>query len=831
MKQGNTSTRVLRLVSLVVGLSVLASPVHSAGPLPSSAILHDLECFRETGRVLYLAAHPDDENTRLIAYLARGRGYRTGYLSLTRGDGGQNLLGPELRDALGVIRTQELLAARQIDGGVQFFSRANDFGFSKTYTETFSFWDRAQVVADTVRVIRTFRPDVIITRFSLEPGGTHGHHTASAMVALEAFKAAADPAAFAAELGQLPPWQAKRLLWNAWPAARPAPGPDAPPVLHFDVGGYNPLLGESYGEIAARSRSMHKSQGFGAVGSRGSAQELFIPLAGEPATHDIFDGVDSTWARFAGGAALIPLIDDLIAQFRPQDPAASIPALLTLRSRVAALPADRLLNEKRRQLDEILVACLGLQVETTLASAEVVPGETLQLKSTAIVRNNFPVRWTAVLFPTTRAGFAPAAELQSNQPRSTEGTVVLPAGTALSQPYWLRAPGTAGMFRVDDPGLIGQPENPPALPIEHVFEIGGQTLVVPDQPVQVIGDPVKGEIRRSLEVVPAVALDFAQDLELFAPSTSHVVTVEVTATRAGMAGDVRLDAPAGWTVSPDRQPFVLKTAQERARVAFTITAPAQTGTASILAATEVNGIRYDQRRVDIHYDHIPDLLLLPPARLKAVCLDLAVRSRNIGYLPGPGDQVAESLARMGCTVTQIADTDLTPGKLRRFDAVVLGARALNTRPWLAQQMPALCSYADGGGTVVVQYNTTADLPSTPLGPYPLKVSRDRVTDETASVTFLAPEHPALNTPNRITAADFDGWVQERGLYFPNEWDKRYTALLSCHDPGEAPLTGGLLVAAYGRGWFVYTGLSFFRELPEGVPGAYRLFANLVSLGK
>ncbi len=831
MQSAGSSPGVLRIVSLATCVFALTGPARADDFASASEILQGMQEFRQTGRVLYLAAHPDDENTRLIAYLARGRGYRTGYLSMTRGDGGQNLVGSELRDALGVIRTQELLAARRIDGGVQFFSRANDFGFSKSYTETFAIWNRDQVLADTIRVIRTFRPDVIITRFSLQPGGTHGHHTASAMLAMEAFKLAADPTAFAAELGQLPPWQAKRLLWNAWPGAPTPSGSDAPPALHLDVGGFNPLLGESYGEIAARSRSMHKSQGFGAVGTRGSAQEIFLHLAGDPAQKDILDGVDTTWARVPGGTELVPLIDDLVAKFQPLNPAASVPALLAIRARLASMPADPVLDDKRHQLDQILAACLGLHVETTLANAEAVPGDTLKLKATVISRSDFPIRWTAVRFSHAKGGLAPALDLKSNQPASGEISVTLPADTPLSQPYWLRAPGTEGTFRVDDPALIDHPENPPTFPVEQVFDVGGQTLVISDQPVQVISDPVKGEIRRPLKAVPAVALAFVQDLELFAPGKAREVAVEITAARDNISGEVRLNAPGGWIVSPQARSYLLNSAHERAQVIFRITAPAQLGTAAITASTEVDGVRYYQSRVDIRYDHIPPQLLLPPARLKAVCLDLAVRSHNIGYLAGAGDLVAEGLTRMGCTVTPITTADLSLARLRRFDAVVLGVRALNTRPELAQQMPALFDYAEAGGTVVMQYNTTADLPVAPITPYPLKISHDRVTDERSVITFLAPEHPVLKTPNQITAADFDGWVQERGLYFPSEWDTRFVPLISCHDAGEAPLSGALLVAPCGRGWFVYTGLSFFRELPEGVPGAYRLFANLVSLGK
>ncbi len=830
---GHICWLLIFLAATVCALAVFPIDIRATEPQSASVILEELRGFREMGSVLYIAAHPDDENTRLIAYLSRGRGYRTGYLSLTRGDGGQNLIGPELGEELGVIRTQELLAARRIDGGQQFFTRAIDFGFSKDYRETFRIWDRNQVLADVVRVIREFRPDVLITRFSTVPGGTHGHHTASAILAVEAFKLAGDTNAFPEQLSELKPWQPKRILWNGFPRGF-GRGPDSEtnaPSLQIDIGGYNPVLGESYGEIAARSRSMHKTQGFGSVGTRGAANETFQLLGGEPATKDILDGVDTTWGRVPGGAEIGRLADEVIAQFNPQNPAASVPALLTLRSRLAALPADSVVAEKRRHLDHILQGCLGLYVETTIPLAEAVPGETLKMHHTAVVRADFPVHWTAVRYPAGGEELEISADLKSNQGVTRESSRILPATTPLTQPYWLREEGTIGTFRVDDPSLIGRPENPPAFPVEFVFEVGGQTLVISDEPVQVIGDRVKGEIRQRLDVTPPVSLNFPENLELFAPGTTRPIEVEVTSARAGATGTLHLDAPADWKITPATYAFSLTNYNELARFTFTITAPTNTTTARILATAEIDGKSYHNRHIEIRHDHIPLILLQPPARLKALSVDLAIRGHQIGYLPGAGDSVAECLQRMGYAVTFLTDTDLTADHLRSFDAVVLGIRAFNTRADLTQNLPGLFAYVEAGGTVIVQYNTSDGLQNTRLAPYGLKLSHDRVTDETAPVTLLVPDHPAFTTPNHIVPADFDGWVQERGLYFPSEWDDHFTPLLACHDPGEPPKTGGLLVARYGRGYFVYTGLSWFRELPEGVPGAYRLFANLISLGK
>jgi LmbE family N-acetylglucosaminyl deacetylase len=821
------------VVTALTGLGLLSAGAASTPPSVAQ-ILHELQSFREMGTVLYIAAHPDDENTRLIAYFARGRNYRTGYLSLTRGDGGQDLLGPEFGDDLGVIRTQELLAARRIDGGRQFFSRARDFGFSKDYADTLRKWDRQQVLSDMVRVIREFRPDILVTRFSTVPSTTHGHHTASAVLAIEAFKLAGDPQAFPEQLTTLSPWQPVRIVWNN--GFGPSNLGSDVPRLRLDAGGFDPLLGESYGEIAAQSRSMHKSQGMGGVGTRGSAPESFQLLDGAPAAKDIMDGVDTTWARVPHGADVGPMTDAIIAHFSPEDPSASVPALLALKNRLASLPADPVVDEKRGQLDRILQACLGLHVETTIAQAEVVPGETLALRQTVVAQSRYPVRWIGVRYPSDSSASGTPVDLVFDHPVAHEAAAQLPADTLLSEPYWLREEGTEGMFRVDDPSLIGRPESPPIFPIDYVFAVGGQTLVVPDEPVQIVGDPLRGEIHRQLEAVPPVVLGFGDDLELFAPGSTRAAVVEVEAERPVSAGSLRLEAPAGWVVSPAAQSFHFAAAGEKVRLSFSITAPPRIETAALVAAADIGGRTYRNGRKEIRYDHIPVQLLQPVARLKAISLDLAIRSHQVGYLPGAGDAVAESIARMGCTVTPLTGADLTADRLKAFDAVVIGVRAFNTRTDLAPGLPALFAYVAAGGNVIEQYNTPNEIKTQPFAPYDLKLARDlprhRVTDEKAPVTLLVPGHPAFTTPNRIGPDDFNGWVQERGLNFPSEWDTvHFTALLACSDVGEPPLTSGLLVAHYGQGYFVYTGLSWFRQLPAGVPGAYRLFANLLSLGK
>lgn len=815
----------------------------SAAPAAAGeAVRQQLNAFRQLGTVLFIAAHPDDENTQLITYLARGRGYRTAYLSITRGDGGQNLLGPEFGELLGVIRTQELLAARRLDGGQQFFTRAIDFGFSKNERETLNVWDHKQALGDVVRVIRTFRPDVIITRFSPLPSGTHGHHTASAVLGTEAFKLSGDPQSYPEQLDRLAPWQAKRILMNGGGRFRGGGGADeAASSVRMDISGEDPVLGQSFGEIAGRSRSMHKSQGFGNFGGIGGGRggggrggpswESFTLLDGEPATKDVFDGVDTTWSRFAGGAEVGGLIDGAIANFYAEDLGANVPALLEIRKRLAALPAEPLLRAKSEQLDHILAMCLGLSVKTAIANAEVVPGESLDLQHRVESQSKTPVRWVAMRYPTSGAEVAVGQELQPSVAADKSVKQKLPADAPLSQPYWLREPASAGMYRMDDAHLIGTPENPPAFPCEYVFVVDGQTLVVSDEPAEHVEGAASDSFPRKLEVISPVTIRFASEVRLFPPGGAKSVDVELEAFRPGVAGDVQLDVPAEWNVTPASQPFRLAKVGERRRLSFQVTAPAHAAAADLMAHANVGDARFETSRIDINYPNIPRQLLQPRARLKAVGLDLAIRGKRVGYIAGAGDSVAECLEQMGYEVTQLAGADLTTERLHDFDAVVIGIRALNTRQDLAEHMPALFQFIEAGGNVIEQYNRPDGVRAREFAPYDLRLSGDRVTEENAPVTLLAPDHPALNAPNKISAADFEGWVQERGLYFPNQWDEHLTPLLACGDTDAEPLQGGLLVASYGKGHFIYSSLAWFRQLPAGVPGAYRLFANLVSLGK
>jgi LmbE family N-acetylglucosaminyl deacetylase len=853
-----------RLGTFVLGAVFFAGAALATDTIPATpaAIQQELRSFGAVGSVLHIAAHPDDENTQLITYFARGRGYRTAYLSLTRGDGGQNEIGPEFDEKLGVARTQELLAARRLDGGRQYFTRAIDFGFSKNAEETLQFWDRDQVLADVVRVIRTFRPDVIVTRFSPgSSGSTHGHHTASGILGVEAFKLAGDPKAYPEQLAQgLTVWQPKRVVLNGGGPGRGGEGATGATV-RGDIGGNDPVTGESFAAIAGRSRAMHITQGFGNAGGRGGAGgpnvQSFTVLGGEPAEKDIFDGVDTTWARYPGGAEIGRLADEAIAQFKTDDPAASVPAILAIRKRLIALgareasadssfvqklprtPADELkpsevpvLSDKLAQLTRILQACLGLKIQTITSIAEATPGETIKLRLNATASSNIPVKWTGYNTGAEMGEWKTPRQLKPNQTETVEDTLFLPADTPVTQPYWLREEGAAGIFRVDDPTLIGQPENPPVVLTGYWFEVAGEGFEIVDSPVQVTSD-AKGEHTRKLDVIPPVSLRFTSIVSLFTLGATRNVTVEVLSSRAGTAGELKLEVPAGWKASPAAQSFKIAGVGEKARFTFSVTAPAAAASARMNAVAVVNGQRYSNQRIEINYAHIPLQLLQPPARARLVSASYAIKGTKVGYLPGAGDDVASALEQLGYRVTTLTGADLTPEKLRGLDAVVIGVRAFNERKDLAANLPGLFAYVENGGTVIAQYNRQGNLP--PLGPYALSIAGSapalRVTDEKSPVTFLAPDHPALNVPNKITAADFEGWVQERGAYFPSTWDEHFTSVLAINDPGEAPLKSSVLVAKYGKGYYVYTGLAFFRQLPAGVPGAYRLFANLVSLGK
>ena len=810
-----------------------APPLLSPEQMNASDIQLALQKLNVLGRVLYIAAHPDDENTNLMALWANGSLYDAAYLSVTRGDGGQNLIGPELGERLGVIRTEELLDARRIDHAQQFFTRATDFGFSKTADETLRIWDHQKILADIVWVVRNFRPDVMVTRFSPEDQKTHGHHTASAILAQEAFSAAADPNRFPEQLAFVKPWQATRLVWNTSPFFFTNRNLSFDPtgLTVLEAGGYNPLLGKAYTEIAAASVSMHKSQGVGSPPRRGARKEYFKPLEGQPMTSALFEGVDTTWSRVANSESVAEQIRQIISKFNPADPAASVPELLKLRQSMSGIQDESWIAEKKAQLDKIIAGCLGLHVEASTATEAFTPGQTAAIKLEAINRSNVPVTLQEARFPNTGDSNKIDAALPSNELVTKDLSCRIPDDAEYSQPYWLRKPGALGTFAVDDQKLIGLPENPPALPVEMVLQVNGQELrYLVDTKYRAV-DPVAGEVRSPVVISPPAFVNVGNSVFVFPTNQPKPVSVRVTAATGAVKGELKLAAPQGWQVSPASIPVDLKAANAEMATTFTVKPPNQNGEGTLRAIVSIDGRDYSLERIRISYPHIGVQTLMPPAQAKLVRADIRKKGERIGYIPGAGDDVPESLRQIGYSVKVLSEPEITAKNLTQFSAVVLGIRAYNTQDRISNWLPELFDYVKDGGVAIAQYNTLADLKTNQLGPYPLEISRDRVTDENAQVRVLAPSNPLMNLPNKITPKDFDGWVQERGLYFPNKWDTAWTPILSCNDPKEKPLDGGLLVAKSGKGFFVYTSYSWFRQLPAGVPGAYRLFANMLSLGK
>jgi len=876
----------LLLAFLLVNCSLIIVKAQAPKTYSSSEILQGLKKLDVLGSVMYIAAHPDDENTRLLAYLANGRHLETSYLSLTRGDGGQNLIGPELREQLGVIRTQELLAARRIDGAHQFFTRANDFGFSKTSAEALSVWDHEQVLADVVWVIRQQRPDVLITRFPPDARAGHGHHQASAILAAEAFDAAGDPQRFPEQLKYVQPWQPKRLYWNTGSFFVKS-GENMDAYLKLDAGGYNPLLGQSYGEIAAHSRSQHRSQGFGSAAQRGEAIEYFQFVKGTPAKTDLFEGIDQTWNRVPGGAAVGKMVEDVIRKYDAGNPSASVAGLLEIEkllSRVNSFSSLRIIYEKNQELNALIQACLGLRVEAIASTSSTSLNQPVEIRWEMIQSSALPVVESVIYAPEYKAVDSlkntplPAGKLISGK-LSLKPT----AGNKTSQPYWLLEPPAVGMYvipkelilfqetreskllssslgingrrtgyrgfeaqghigtdrRMAYAGqqLIGHPENPPVADVYFGFKIGADhfSVTVPVQYKHT--DPVLGELYQPLAVVPPVLVNIpSARAYVFADQQPKPVPVTLRAGAAGVRGSLALQVPAGWQAEPATVPFTLQNKDDEQTVTFMLhpLAGATEGKSELRAVATVGGQAYSRGIQTIDYPHIPTQTLFPEATAPLVRLRVARgHTSTIGYLMGAGDQVPEALRQLGYTVTLLDPaTDLTPERLARYDAVVLGVRAYNVLDKLKTQQPALLKYVENGGTLLVQYVVNRGVVLPQIGPYPLTLSNNRITVENTPVTFLKPTVPVLTEPNKLTPQDFDqGWVQEQGLYYPSSWDAHYQPIIASHDPGEADQQSAILVAPYGKGRYIYTGLSLFRELPAGVPGAFRILANLVESNK
>jgi len=853
MNLRNTLGAVMGIALGVIGMcesSVLAEP--PPRQLSASEQLRAVERLAVVGNVLYVAAHPDDENTRLLAYLVAEKRLRTAYLSITRGDGGQNLIGAEQGPLLGLIRTQELLAARRVDGAEQLFTRARDFGYSKTPTETMNIWGKDAVLSDVVWQIRRFRPDLIITRFPTGNSDTHGHHIASAILAEEAFRAAADPAFAPEQVKQLGTWQAKRIVWNRslW-GGRPSDDLSALPKL--DIGGYDALSGLSYGELSSDSRSMHKSQGFGAARSRGPSVEYFQDLGRAlgtkhganqaPAGSEVFVGIDWTWGRVPGTARLVQLLEQARKEWAPHHPEAMLPTLLQARAELSRLPDNPWKEPKLRELNDLLVGCAGLFVEAAAAEPSVAPGGSLPIALSALNRSTVGVTLQEVRLVGAAAESVTVPvnrPLPNHEPWQREQSLQIPASAPLSNPYWLSVRPDPGLYRVTDPQLIGQPENTPSLVAEFHLLIrtatGQEPLVVRRSVHHKWTDPVAGERYRSIEIWPVVMVNPDSKVLMFGDAQPHPLRVRVKAGIDHATGTVKLDLPPGFVAEPASLPFTLEKKGAEEELRFQVKpAPHSGATQSGLlrVQAEISGQTLSRGLLRIDHSHIPIQTLFPEATVQLARFDLKRGRSKIGYIAGAGDEVGTSLRQVGYDVTILSDEALERQPLHQYGAIVVGVRAYNVNQRLAFFHRRLMEYVAAGGNLVVQYNTSNRLGklSAPIGPLPFEISQDRVTDENATVTIEQASHPLLHRPNRITDADFAGWVQERGLYFAGHWDPKYETPLSLHDPGEPPKKGSLLVVRHGKGAFLYTGLAFFRQLPAGVAGAYRLLANLISYGQ
>ena len=805
--------------------------------LSSNQIYEKLQKLNFLGTALYVAAHPDDENTRLIAYLANHVKARTGYLSLTRGDGGQNLIGSEIRELLGVIRTQELLAARSVDGGEQLFSRANDFGYTKHPDETHKIWDKEKVLSDVVWAIRTFKPDVVINRFNHRtPGTTHGHHTSSAMLSVEAFDKVADSLQFPDQLQYTNTWQPKRLFFNtSWwfygsQEKFNAATKDNPNFMSVDVGVYYPLKGLSNNELASIASSQHLCQGFGRLTTRGSQNEYLELLKGDAPkdAKDIFAGINTTWNRIEGGGDIGDILYEVEQNFNFVEPSKHLPQLLEAYKLIKNLEDEHWKSIKEKQLLEIIEACAGLYLEASAISSTATPNSKIDVNFELLNRSNLPIKLTSIKSTINNKEIFKGFDLEANKKINFKETLQLKTDT-YSAPYWLNTDWSLGMYKVDNQKLIGNPETQRETKIAYNLIINYVPVKITKNIVRRYSERDKGEIYEPFEILPEVTTKLKDKVLIFSDSLPKKVAVEVRAGANYINGEVVLKVPDGWKVSPKFHHFDIALKNDKQSFDFEVTPTTTDSEGTLNAVATYKEKEYTKELIEINYSHIPKQSVLLNSEAKVVRLGIQKVGNYIGYIKGAGDVVPESLRQIGYTVVEINPSEINENNLKKFDAIVTGIRAYNVVKELKFKQKFLLDYVNGGGNLIVQYNTSRRVD---VGaPFPLKLSRDRVTDENAEVTILDPNHSLMNFPNKIDENDFKRWVQERGLYFPNVWSEKYTPLLSMNDEGETPKLGSLLIAKYGKGNYIYTGLSFFRELPAGVSGAYKLFANMLSVGK
>ncbi|WP_394367583.1 PIG-L family deacetylase [Muriicola jejuensis] len=812
----------------------------SPAKLSSTEIYHSLEKLNFLGSAMYIAAHPDDENTRLISYLSNEVHARTGYLSITRGDGGQNLIGPELRELLGVLRTQELLAARRVDGGIQFFTRANDFGYSKHPDETLKIWDEEAVLGDVVHIIREFRPDVIINRFDHRtPGSTHGHHTSSAILSMEAFDLVSDPKAYPEQLSKLEPWSPKRLFFNTswwfYGSQENFEKADKSRLIELNTGVFYPMLGLSNNEIASIASSQHRCQGFGRPTTRGSEEEYIELLKGEmPSDNptDLFEGIDTSWSRIEGGKAIGEILYEVEENFDFKNPSIHLNALLKAYRLLENIKDEHWKKIKLAELKELITQVTGLYLEASSDAPYSNPESRVRVEVEAINRSDASVVLNKVSIGQL-ATTQPGSVLKNNEKENHTLTFEVPSSTSFTSPYWLSEKGSLGMYRVDDFELIGRPETPPAFIADFDLEINGTSLRISRPVIYRYSRPDKGELYSPFNILPPASLSIRDKVLIFDQASPRQIDVVVSALKDDLEGSLGLQVPSGWHVDRMQYPVSMKKKGEEKVFSFMVTPPEKESEGIITPVMTVDGVKLMKELVTIAYDHIPTQEVLLPAETKVVRLDIKKAGQNIGYIMGAGDEIPSSLEQIGYTVHELKPEEIQMGTLGNYDAIVVGIRAYNVVDEMRFKQDALLDYVHKGGNLIVQYNTSgrSGLDFENLAPYSLHISRDRVTEEDSPVEILHPEHPLMSFPNKVSKADFEGWVQERGLYFPDEWDQAFIPVLSMADQGETPKEGSLLIASYGKGTYIYTGLSFFRELPAGVPGAFKLFANMLSQNK
>lgn len=828
----------LRLCLLLFLSSILTSQAQQPKPYSSSDIYNSVQKLNVLGSVLYIAAHPDDENTRLISYMSNKVKARTAYLSLTRGDGGQNLIGPEIRELLGVIRTQELLAARRTDGGEQRFTRANDFGYSKHPDETLEIWNKDEVLSDVVWAIREFKPDIIINRFDHRtPGRTHGHHTSSAMLSMEAFDLANNASKYPTQLKQTETWQPKRLFFNTswwfYGSQENFEKADKSNMLNFDIGEFYPSKGLSNNEIASIASSQHLSQGFGRLSQRGSQQEYIEFLKGEPLddSNNIFAGIDTSWNRIKGGKAIGEILNTIEKNFNFKNPSSHLPKLLEAYKLLQNVDNEHWKTIKSKELRAIIEACAGLYLEVSASAPTASPNSTINLQLEVLNRSNTDINLVSYKFSTMDEGVLKSMKMPSNQRLNFDESITIPANINYTTPYWLNKKSTLGMYHVPKQELIGLPETPRAVSVDFNLNIEGTTITLTKPILYRYSKPDKGELYRPFEIIPKVSASIKEKVFIFENDQQKEIEVIVKAGKNNIEGFVQMAYPKDWSVFPEKQKIKILNKGDVQNVVFTIIPPKSQSEGFITPMVSIDGEVFSDELIEIDYPHIPFQTVLMPSKSKIVRLDIEKRGDNIGYIEGAGDVVPESLKQIGYNVTIIKPEQISPENLSNFDAIVVGIRAYNVADALKFKQKYLLEFVKDGGNLIIQYNTNRGIKVNNLAPYDLTLSRDRVTDENAEVRILQPKHPLLNFPNKITSKDFEGWVQERGLYFPNAWSSEFTPLLALNDKGEDSKQGSLLIAKYGKGNYIYTGLSFFREFPAGVSGAYRLFANLLSAGK